>query len=207
MRLFTYIVARDYGFAPNPFFAHCTLSTCKSPIRSSALVGDWIVGTGAKVKYHLSGYLIYAMKVDEVMDFNTYWNDRRFLCKRPVLNGSLKQLYGDNIYHLHNNEWVQLDSHHSLDNGQPNTRNITYDTRKNRLLISRKFVYYGSAAIQIPEEFRSFHPTDEDLCCNGRGYRIKSHEIANAFESWLNDVGKWGVQGVPLEFESHKRII
>ena len=29
MRLHSYVVARDYGFAPNPFLGVCTLATCK----------------------------------------------------------------------------------------------------------------------------------------------------------------------------------
>jgi hypothetical protein len=207
MRLFTYVVARDFGFAPNPFYGYCTLATCKPQIRSSALNGDWVVGTGAKTKYNLAGYLIYAMKVDEVMDFDSFWNDDRFLCKRPVVNGSLKQLYGDNIYHRHNDQWIQLNSHHSLANGQPNTNNIKYDTRVNRVLISRKFVYYGSAAIQIPDDFHSNHPTERDLCCNGRGYRIRYQDIASEFEAWFNNLGELGVQGVPLNFKSNKRLV
>lgn len=28
MRCFSYIVARDYGFAPNPFHGFCTLANC-----------------------------------------------------------------------------------------------------------------------------------------------------------------------------------
>lgn len=206
MKLLTYIVARDFGFAPNPFYGYCTLATCKPQIRSSASISDWVVGTGAKGGYNLVGYLIYAMKVDEVMDFDSYWNDRRFLSKRPSMNGSLKQLYGDNIYHQLDGQWIQADSHHSLDNGQPNTNNINRDTRVNRLLISRKFVYYGNAAPLIPEDFRSYQPTDEDLCCPRQGHRARSHEFATAFESWLDNRGEWGVQGMPLEFNAHNRI-
>jgi hypothetical protein len=40
-------VARDYGFAPNPFFGVCTLATCKPKIRKAAAIGDWVVGTGS----------------------------------------------------------------------------------------------------------------------------------------------------------------
>jgi hypothetical protein len=207
MRLFTYIVRRDFGFAPNPFYGYCTLATCKPLIRSSASVGDWVVGTGAKTSYNLAGYLIYAMKVDEVMDFDSYWSDPRFLSKRPLLNGSLKQLYGDNIYHLLNGQWIQADSHHSLDTGQPNPSNVTHDTRVNRLLIAGKFVYYGSAAQLIPKKFRRYKPTDEALCCPRQGHRVISNEFATAFESWLDSRGEWKVQGMPLEFNSHNRIV
>jgi hypothetical protein len=48
MVLHSYVVARDYGFAPNPFFGVCTLATCKPLIRRIAHIGDWIVGTGSK---------------------------------------------------------------------------------------------------------------------------------------------------------------
>lgn len=100
MNLRTYVVARDYGFASNPFHGYCTPATCKPRIRSYANIDDWIVGTGAKTNYGLVGYLIYAMKVDEVMDFDSYWSDPRFQVKKPVLNGSLKQIYGGNIRRL-----------------------------------------------------------------------------------------------------------
>jgi hypothetical protein len=209
MKLFTYIVARDYGFAPNPFYGYCTLATCKPRIRSSASIGDWVVGTGAITKYNLSGHLIYAMQVDEIMNFDSYWNDSRFTSKRPVMNGSLKQLYGDNIYHCTKKRWVQENSHHSLETGKPNPKNIMKDTSVNRLLVARKFVYYGSAAPIIPDYFRPYKPTGEDLCCPKqapRGHRVKSHELASAFEAWLDSRGEWGIRERPLEFNSHKRI-
>jgi hypothetical protein len=206
MKLFTYIVARDYGFAPNPFYGYCTLATCKPQIRKSASICDWVIGTGAKMKYDLTGFLIYAMKIDEVMDFDSYWKDPRFRGKYPVMNGSLKQLYGDNIYHRVNGQWVQTNSHHSYNEGQPNQKNIDYDTGVNRLLIARKFVYYGNKALHVPERFRTFRQTGEDLCCKGRGYRVKNLELAHAFECWMIDRDEWGVQGMPLEFNYHNQI-
>jgi hypothetical protein len=165
-----------------------------------------VVGTGATTKYNLAGYLIYAMKVDEVMEFDSYWNDPRFLCKRPVMNGSLKQIYGDNIYHRLNGRWVQADSHHSLDSGRPNPKNIDHDTRVDRVLVAQKFVYFGSSAPRIPEDLRRYQSTGEDLCCPRQGHRVGSHEFATAFESWLDNRGQWGVQGMPLEFSAHNRI-
>jgi hypothetical protein len=205
MRLFTYVVARDFGFAPNPFHGYCTLATCKPRIRARAAVGDWVIGTGAKTTYGLRGHLIYAMKVAETLEFDSYWTDRRFLCKRPVLNGSLSQVYGDNIYHRLNHRWVQANSHHSLDTGRPNPRNIAHDTSVNRLLVATKFVYWGRASFAIPRRFRAFRATGEDICCSGQGHRVRSGKLAAAFEQWLEGVGSWGVQGLPLEFERHQR--
>jgi hypothetical protein len=98
VRLYSYVVARDYGFAPNPFYGFCTLATCKPNIRKTAQVGDWVIGTGSKSKAR-DGQLVYAMRVSETMTFDEYWADPRFASKRPSLVGSLKQAFGDNIYH------------------------------------------------------------------------------------------------------------
>lgn len=205
MRLYSYIVARDFGFAPNPFHGFCTLATCKPKIRAGASVGDWIIGTGAKTDYNFAGRLIYAMQVCEVLDFDGYWNDPRFLRKRPNLKGSLKVMYGDNIYHRDGKKWIQADSHHSLENGLPNESNIKTDTSVDRVLIATKFIYWGIAAPMIPRKFRSFGQIGEDICRNGRNHRVITGELATAFASWLEENGKWGFQGDPLEFSRHIR--
>jgi hypothetical protein len=206
MKLYSYIVARDYGFAPNPFYGFCTLATCKPKIRTGASVGDWIIGTGAKSRYDMAGSFIYAMQVGEVLDFDTYWNDPRFLAKRPDLRGSLKVMYGDNIYHRVGKRWIQVDSHHSLENGRPNKANITWDTGVDRVLVATKFVYWGASAPAIPKRFRSFRKTGEDICCKARGHRVFGGKLATAFVGWLEERGKWGVQGEPLEFAKHERV-
>lgn len=46
MNLYSYVITRDYGFAPNPFWGICSLATCKPQIRQRALKGDWIAGFG-----------------------------------------------------------------------------------------------------------------------------------------------------------------
>lgn len=206
MKLYSYIVARDFGFAPNSFYGFCTLATCKPKIRGGASVGDWIVGTGAKSRYDLAGHLIYAMQVSEILDFETYWNDPRFRLKRPDLNGSLKVLYGDNIYHRVGKRWVQADSHHSLEHGRPNVANIAWDTGVDRVLVANRFLYWGASAPTIPKQFRPYRKTNEDICCRARGHRVFGHELATAFASWLEQRGKWGFQDEPLEFAKHKRV-
>lgn len=207
MRLYSYIVARDYGFAPNPFYGFCTLATCKPKIRGGASLGDWIIGTGAKSRYDMAGRLIYAMQVSEVLNFSTYWNDSRFLAKRPNVRGSLKIMYGDNIYHRVGKRWVQADSHHSLANGRPNNANIARDTGTDRVLIATKFVYWGASAPAIPKRFRSFRKTGEDICCKARGHRVFRGDPVTAFAEWLDEQGMWGVQGEPIEFAKHVRLI
>jgi len=205
MRAYSYVVARDFGFAPNPYFGFCTLATCKPMIRGYASTGDWVIGTGAKIKYNFAGRLIFAMQVSEVLDFNAYWDDPRFLLKRPYLNGSLKAIYGDNIYHESNNQWMQADSHHSFEGGSPNQANIDNDTSQNRILVGTKFVYFGNQAPVIPKEFRSFK--GEDICKSHSGHKILQGPIVTAFVCWLEEKGRWGVQGEPLEFKRHQRFV
>lgn len=207
MKLYSYVVARDFGFAPNPFFGFCTLATCKPLIRKHAVVGDWIVGTGATVKYGYQGRLIYAMRVSEVLTFDTYWNDPRFIFKRPDLAGSLSRLYGDNIYHREDGQWKQADSHHSLKGGLLNKANRDWDTGVDRLLIATKFVYWGREAPFIPEKFRIFGEDKVDIC-TGRGHRCNfPDDLPSDFAAWLDTEDKWGVQGEPLEFKNHKQTV
>ncbi|MCH7655569.1 MAG: hypothetical protein IIC95_06215, partial [Chloroflexi bacterium] len=112
MKLYTYVVARDYGFAPNPFFGFCTLATCKPLIRRHASIGDWVLGTGSRL-HDREGHLVFAMLVTEILTFDQYWGDPRFGVKRPRLVGSVKQAYGDNIYHHGEDgiQWLQENSH------------------------------------------------------------------------------------------------
>lgn len=205
IRLFSYVVRRDFGFAPNPFYGWCTLATCKPRIRKSAQIGDWIMGTGG-ADYDLRGNLIFAMQVSEIMGFDSYWSDSRFAPKKPVLNGSLKQVYGDNIYHRQGDCWVQADSHHSLEGGLPNESNIRRDTQTDRVLLSTRFVYFGATAPVIPVSLCSCSPTGKYLCCPGVGERIFSDSLVIDFEKWLVDCGKWGIQGLPCEFRNHPRV-
>ncbi|WP_220137954.1 hypothetical protein [Myxococcus llanfairpwllgwyngyllgogerychwyrndrobwllllantysiliogogogochensis] len=204
MRLYSYVVARDFGFAPNPFFGFCTLATCKPKIRKRASVGDWVIGTGAASTYKYRGRLIYAMQVSEVLDFDKYWNDSRFLVKRPNLTGSLKVMYGDNIYHREGERWVQADSHHSLPGGRVNDANLVPDTGVDRLLVATKFVYWGRSAPELPKRFRSFGKDKDDICA-GRYNRVFEGDLPVAFSAWLERENRWGIQGDPLEFARHER--
>ncbi len=199
MKLYSYVIAQDYGFAPNPFFGMCTLATCKPGIRRCASVGDYIVGTGCK-KRNRSGYLVYVMRVDDALCFCEYWEDPRFQVKRPNLRGSKKQAFGDNIYHRDpaTGEWLQANSYHSLPDG-PNPRNVENDTKSTRVLVGSVFVFWGGGGPLIPSEFRDFD--GEDICC-GRGYRCHFPEpMVTAFIAWINSLGERGCVGRPLDWD------
>lgn len=193
MRLFTYVICRDYGFAPNPFFGVCTLATCKPQIRRTAQVGDWVVGTGSKAQGR-AGQLVYAMHVTEVMSFSDYWNDERFRCKRPNLGGSKKQAFGDNIYHRTSPDgpWHQANSHHSFRDGRPNPNNIQRDTQFDCVLLSDDFIYCGRNGPEIPKRF--------DVCTPGRGHRCNFDEaVVEEFVTWLRSHSP-GFNGPPADW-------
>ena len=198
MRLFSYVVARDYGFAPNPFFGVCTLATCKPTIRRIGSVGDWIIGTGGK-QGNQKGCLVYVMRITEAMTFNEYWDDKRFLHKRPNLRGSKKQAFGDNIYFQDEiGQWQQQNSHHSYANGSPNPHNICHDTKADRVLLSEDYAYWGGLGVSIPQRFRNYNGYD---ICAGRGHKSQFPEdLIRDFVAWFRGLGVSGYLGAPLDW-------
>lgn len=200
MKIYSYVVARDYGFAPNPFFGICTLATCKPKIRASSKVGDWIVGTGSKA-INREGYLVYAMRVEEVLGFNDYWQDHRFQMKKPVMNGSIKQAYGDNIYYYRTkeNRWIQINSHHSYDDGSINYENLIHDTQTPRVLVSSEFYYYGGRGVRIPLRFRNW--SGIDICAKRHHKCNFPEEMVQAFIDWIKLRLIRGYNNDPYEFE------
>ena len=152
-RLYSYVVQHDHGFAPNPFWAVCTLANCKPVIRAHATVGDLIIGTGS-ADLGLAGHLVYWMRVDEIMLFDEYWAHLRFARKKPNMRGSTMHRYGDNIYWTGpDGTFQQLDSFHSEDDGSLSVANRERDTgTTQKVLIGSEFAYYGKAAPIIPHE-------------------------------------------------------
>lgn len=145
MNFYSYKLDHDYGLAPNPFGSYCTLAVCKSNIRKNKnlVIDDWIIGTGSKA-LNCEHHLIYTMQVQEIITFDQYWKDERFAYKKPVLNGSLVQMYGDNFYHKDEatGNWIQEESAHSIVDKEAH---LEADTSGERVLISKKFWYLGNA--------------------------------------------------------------
>lgn len=144
-----YVVARDFGFAPNPFHNMCTLATCKPVIRRVAEVNDWVVGMGGE-RLKATGRCIFAMKISAAITFEEYWHDPAYRDKKPKRNGSKKMIVGDNIYSRSEGVWQQENSHHSFSDGKANPHNVQNDTKTNRVLVSDHFYYFGAGAIVIP---------------------------------------------------------
>jgi hypothetical protein len=200
-----YVVARDFGFAPNPFHGYCTLATCKPMIRKQAKIGDWVIGVGG-ARLKATGRCIFAMRVTEKLTFNEYWSNPAFLDKRPIRNGSRKMMVGDNIYYFDTGacEWHQVDSHHSHADGSTNFDNLIADTQSNSVLISQHFFYFGREAPIIPEDL-----LDSIGYKNARGHRVFSDIKAGCIIAWLQNKFQSSLNyviGDPFDFdESQKR--
>lgn len=200
MKYYSYVIKRDFGFAPNPFNGMCTLATCKPPIRERANIGDWVFGTGS-VSLKCQHHLIYAMKITEKITFNEYWFNEKYRCKKPVMNGSLKVMYGDNIYHQNDNgEWLQADSHHSYENGEQNPLNVKTDTSTtDSVLISDEFYYFGVNKFLIPDELAL------KICKTGPGYRHADPEASKILIEFLKKNYEAGYLGDPIQFNEFDR--
>jgi len=198
-KLYMYVVARDFGFAPNPFHGVCTLATCKPKIRRVAKEHDWIVGMGGG-KLKATGRCIYVMQVTGSLTFEEYWESPDFRAKRPARNGSRKVIVGDNIYHKErgSDQWLQEDSHHSKPDGSPDQWNVEHDTGTDRVLFSAKFMYFGNNAPVVPKEI-----------LNEIGYRnVRDHRTFHLSQcepliAWIKSqpASQWNmVLGDPFQF-------
>lgn len=199
MRHFTYKIEHDFGLAPNPFGGYCTLAVCKSSIRrnKNLEIGSWVFGTGAKgvgAKYFQK--LIFCMKVEQKLSFNEYWHEPLFQYKKPIINGSLVQMYGDNFYHQDTNgTWIQDNSAHSLIDGTTNEGHLKRDTGGQHVLISTNFYYFGRNAITIPDEFKS------SVCTDARDMAfVHPSEKLNEFLAWLHKNYEKGINGDPINW-------
>jgi hypothetical protein len=201
VRLHSYVVARDYGFAPNPFYGICTLATCKPRLRSVAQVGDWVVGTGSKTNGR-EKHVVYAMRVTSAMTFEAYWANPRFQTKKPNLRGSKKQAFGDNIYSRSQDTglWCQANSHHSLTDGSPNPSNVVADTGTNRILLSDDFVYWGGSGPQLPAHFLRYGPARATLCVIRNHKNKFPPELVTEFIAWVRSFNEKGFAGEPADW-------
>ena len=197
-RLYSYVVTRDYGFAPNPFFGVCTLATCKPKIRSGARVGDWIEGT-TSARGLTERRFVFAMCVEEVLTYERYWTHPDYQCKKPHMFGSRKYAFGDNIYHRQQGGWKELNSHHSYADGAPNIGNVKRDTQTDRVLIGREYCYWGGSGPRVPAEF-----TDWDGCSiqAGRGHKSRFPKtLVNRVVGWFREeVRERGYLGEPADW-------
>ncbi|MEF7612991.1 hypothetical protein V4F39_03640 [Aquincola sp. MAHUQ-54] len=201
--LHSYVVRYDSGFAPNPFFDYCTLATCKPKIRAAAKVGDWILGSGStSADPGQAGRLVYAMRVEEVLSWDQYSADPRFIRKRPFRRGSRKLTCGDNIYFRKSPTapWQQRDSFHSYSDGSIDAKHLGIDTGVDRVLVSQQYLYLGGEGPAIPD-IRDAR--GRPLCKIGIGHsKFQDPQLIDSFVAWLHSLRMTGFKGVPYEWLS-----
>ena len=191
MNLYSYIVADDTGFSPNPFWGYCTLACCKPVIRRTAQVGDWIAGLSPK---SAGNRIVFAMQVNEILSYADYYRDERFAAKIPRFNeGKVVFKCGDNIYEpLPNGDFRQLQSMHSKDKGpEEDLGTKKHDLRGANTLIATTFHYFGSNGPELPRDLHELKV--------GRGHKKFPREVAMKFQSFIvsfpagicSPPGKW----------------
>jgi hypothetical protein len=190
MRLFSYKLKYDTGFAPNPFHGVCTLATCKSEMRKSKLVGDWIAGfTSSFLNGDPVGgeRLVYLMQVSAKLGLDSYYRSREYAAKIPGLDaGRCVDRAGDNIYFLEDGRMRQVENpNHGIDE-------IDDDTGGEFVLVGRPFYYFGRDPLQIPAPLRPSVPRG----AAGEGYRTHDEARARAFVDFVASRGE-GVHAPP----------
>lgn len=204
MKVFSYVVVSDTGFAPNPFHGFLTLACCKPRIRHQAKVGDWVIGTvsaSSKRGESVRERLLYAAKITEVFPYFTYWSDPRFEIKKPKLGDSSEIHCGDNIYDCSVlGSTLQIPSFHSTKDGTEDLEAKAHDLNGVNVLASNTFIYFGDHAVEIPGRLSWLRK-------HGQGHKslFTEEQITQVIE-WLrssNNIGDGAgkVLGKPLDFE------
>ena len=121
MKLYSYTVVSDNGYAPNPTGGVCTLAYCMSTMRRTVQAGDYVVGLAGseyrkRVGAEWPGYpVIYAMRVTDVIGFEEFRLNARY--RRHIFSDS--------------NARSQI-------------------SKTNRVLIGDDFIYWGSDGPLLP---------------------------------------------------------
>lgn len=197
MKVHTYVVQHDKGFAPNPFWGVCTLACCKPRIRERVRKKDVIIGFGsASREVALGNRVVYWMCVENIISFDEYWHDKQYSAKRPVFGASLMAWYGDNIYHRDKSsgEWIQEISFHK--DGEDHGRgNLEQDTaRTDRVLISKDYAYWGGSGPAFPESLLHLAPSFQ-----AERY-LYSEDDRDKILEWINSLPDRGFCAEPADW-------
>jgi hypothetical protein len=185
-RLFSYGLPLDDGAAPNPYWGVCTLAICKPQIRSTAEIGDWIAGTGARSARtsngparDMSGRVIYAMRVTGKMTMRDYdrLTQEQLTGKIPDWSATDHQLrLGDSIYTWQGNAIMQRTGVHG-----PNDKER--DLSGKFVLLSEHFYYFGAKAVKLPDHLAAIGDTKS-------AHRMTLNApLVEPFVAWIDGLG------------------
>jgi len=190
MRLCSHVIKEDTGLAPNPFHNYCTSALCTpSHMNATLKEGNWLIGT-CKSK------LVYAMCISEVLCMNSYFNDCRFMDKKPKIDGDPEDQCGDNIYFKKNNVWKRHPSRFH-NNCQSFMKDVGNRNDGRSVFISKHFYYFGDQKVQIPEYLLG-------VIWGRQGIRYVPESLADKFVIWLEGAYPPGRLGVPAHLKDHR---
>ena len=206
MRLFSYKLNADTGFAPNPFWGVLTLATCKPGIRRAKRQGDWIGGfTSWTLNRDKVGEerLIFLMQITDIIDQYEYFNhpDPIFRAKIPdCARPEFVYHAGDNIYRPLTNrpqdpsdfEQLRNANHWDFDNDFEDECQKIKDLSGRRVLVSSKFYYFGGKPREVPPGVRPTIPPGQAQ------HGFKTHVMrARTFVEWVQGNFDRGVVAAP----------
>lgn len=149
-------------------------------IRRAANRDDWVAGLGSRnsPSGDLSGRLVYAMRVEEVLSLRDY--DRYALSRWPhripnVRSADLSERLGDCIYDFASGTPVQRQGVHG-------PANESTDLSGENVLISTDFYYLGNRAMRLPDYLLP-------ICHQTQGHRSDSNApYFDQFVAWLRNL-------------------
>ncbi|NIZ46629.1 hypothetical protein PVA44_04960 [Entomospira nematocerorum] len=158
-QIYSYIVAEDNGYSPNPFWGVLTLPWCKPPLRKAiatfasnkntsdiTALGIWLVGLSRKQKDG-SNHIIFIAQITEILSHHDYFI--AYPSKRPNMDSSYAHIHhvGDNAYYFDEKSGIyeSIPSVHSNDDAMQQ-RDLSIPS----VLISKHFLYYGSNSLPLP---------------------------------------------------------
>ncbi len=188
MKICSYVIKTDTGLAPNPFWEYCSLALCTPNHQNARLYpGDWIVGNASVSD---GQRLVYAMCLDEVLDFDSYFRDPRFMQKRPKPQGVLKEQSGDNFYFREKGVWKRLPSRFHNDQSFF-YKDLGKDLSGRPVFIGQRYYYFGDKRIAFPEKLKG-------VVRRNQGIQYTEGLLAAEFIKWLEANHRTGLIGKPL---------
>ncbi|WP_431689339.1 hypothetical protein [Hahella sp. NBU794] len=230
MRLYSYKMTHDSGFAPNPFGECLTLATCKPYIRKNKNVksreenkdkvkdedkfGTWIAGfSSATLNGDAVGHerLVYLMEVSEKLPIGDYYKDARFQNKIPDISAkSAIERAGDNIYELlpsgdpkdytHYRQ-VKNPSHWDIKQDKPHMGCQKEDISGENVLIAKTFYYFGREPLVIPDDIRPSVPKGSSVYGN-----LTEDDRIEKLISFIEEKYKKGLIHLPHTFDADEKI-
>ena len=211
MKILSYRMTHDTGFAPNPFWDYLTLAACTpNHVRAKLNPGDFLVGVESNQLRDMrqkaglcsqkDNLIVYIAEIDEVLTLDQYYHDPKFVEKK-YSSTNWKTRRGDNVYYKVHGKWKWTPNHMHANNKHAREQ----DMKGDRVFIAKNFSYFGDKCIEFDEKFISCIKETQGI----KYCRSKDNNFQN-FQKYLQDLmqqnGK-GQIGMPIMQNDELRIL